>query len=113
MIDPRGVLHEFGLELAGGCRGARLGQHGGTPLPRLAGTAAGTEKLKEEALAALVTRDAMIGVAKVPPRRRREAGMNGVHDMGGMQDLGAIEREKNEPVFHEPWEGRVWALRAR
>jgi nitrile hydratase len=27
---------------------------------------AGTEKLKEEELAALVTRDAMIGVAKVP-----------------------------------------------
>jgi nitrile hydratase len=28
---------------------------------------AGTEHLGEEALAALVTRDAMIGVAKVPP----------------------------------------------
>ena len=36
--------------------------------------------------------------------------MNGVHDMGGMQDMGAIEREKNEPVFHQPWEGRVFAL---
>ena len=37
--------------------------------------------------------------------------MNGVHDMGGMHDIGAIEREKNEPVFQEPWEGRIWALR--
>lgn len=37
--------------------------------------------------------------------------MNGVHDMGGMQNFGPIEREENEPVFHEPWEGRVWALR--
>lgn len=36
--------------------------------------------------------------------------MNGVHDMGGMQDMGAIEPEKNEPVFHEPWEGRILAL---
>jgi nitrile hydratase len=37
--------------------------------------------------------------------------MNGVHDMGGMHGMGAIEAEKNEPVFHAPWEGRVLALR--
>jgi nitrile hydratase beta subunit len=37
--------------------------------------------------------------------------MNGVHDMGGMHGMGAIQEEKNEPVFHEPWEGRVFALR--
>ena len=36
--------------------------------------------------------------------------MNGVHDMGGIQDMGAIPYEKDEPVFHEPWEGRVFAL---
>jgi nitrile hydratase len=36
--------------------------------------------------------------------------MNGVHDMGGMQDMGPIPYEKDEPVFHEPWEGRVLAL---
>ena len=36
--------------------------------------------------------------------------MNGIHDMGGMQDMGPIEREENEPVFHEPWEGRVYAM---
>ncbi|NUX59049.1 nitrile hydratase subunit beta [Paraburkholderia youngii] len=36
--------------------------------------------------------------------------MNGIHDMGGMQDMGAIEIEKNEPVFHEPWEGRIYAI---
>jgi nitrile hydratase beta subunit len=37
--------------------------------------------------------------------------MNGIHDMGGMQDMGPIVYEKNEPVFHEPWEGRVYAIR--
>ena len=37
--------------------------------------------------------------------------MNGVHDMGGMHGMGPIQIEKNEPVFHEPWEGRVFALR--
>lgn len=36
--------------------------------------------------------------------------MNGVHDMGGMQDMGRVSHEKNEPVFHAPWEGRVFAL---
>jgi nitrile hydratase beta subunit len=36
--------------------------------------------------------------------------MNGVHDMGGMQDMGPVRPEKNEPVFHETWEGRVFAL---
>jgi nitrile hydratase subunit beta len=36
--------------------------------------------------------------------------MNGVHDMGGMQDMGPVQAEKNEPVFHERWEGRVFAL---
>ena len=36
--------------------------------------------------------------------------MNGVHDMGGMHGMGPIEYEKNEPVFHAAWEGRVYAL---
>jgi len=36
--------------------------------------------------------------------------MNGVHDMGGMDGMGAIEYNPDEPVFHEPWEGRVFAL---
>jgi len=37
--------------------------------------------------------------------------MNGVHDMGGMHGMGPVQEEKNEPVFHEAWEGRVFALR--
>jgi nitrile hydratase subunit beta len=36
--------------------------------------------------------------------------MNGIHDMGGMHGMGAIQHEKNEPVFHERWEGRVYAM---
>ena len=36
--------------------------------------------------------------------------MNGIHDMGGMQDMGPIKYEENEPVFHAPWEGRVYAM---
>lgn len=37
--------------------------------------------------------------------------MNGIHDMGGMQDMGSVVAEKNEPVFHEAWEGRLFAIR--
>ena len=36
--------------------------------------------------------------------------MNGIHDMGGMDGMGPVTPEANEPVFHEPWEGRVYGL---
>ena len=36
--------------------------------------------------------------------------MNGVHDLGGMQDMGAIAPEKDEPVFHAAWERRAYGL---
>jgi nitrile hydratase subunit beta len=36
--------------------------------------------------------------------------MNGIHDLGGMQGMGRIAPEENEPVFHAPWEGRVFAI---
>jgi len=36
--------------------------------------------------------------------------MNGAQDMGGMQCMGPVEPEKNEPVFHADWEKRVLAV---
>ena len=36
--------------------------------------------------------------------------MNGVHDMGGMHGFGPVTPEKDEPVFHAGWEGRVLAM---
>jgi nitrile hydratase len=36
---------------------------------------------------------------------------NTIHDMGGMQGFGPVVREEDEPVFHEPWEGRLWGMR--
>lgn len=36
--------------------------------------------------------------------------MNGIHDMGGMQDMGPVHAEKGEPVFHAAWEARSLAL---
>jgi len=36
--------------------------------------------------------------------------MNGIHDMGGMHGMGPVRPERDEPVFHTAWEGRVFAL---
>jgi len=36
--------------------------------------------------------------------------MNGVHDLGGAHGFGPVPVEKDEPVFHRPWEGKVYAM---
>lgn len=36
--------------------------------------------------------------------------MNSIHDLGGMQGFGGIDAERNEPPFHETWEGRAGGL---
>lgn len=65
VIDPRGILHEFGTELA---EDVELRVWDSTAELRylvLPERPAGTERMTEEQLAALITRDAMVGVAKV------------------------------------------------
>ena len=36
--------------------------------------------------------------------------MNGIHDLGGMDGLGPINPEENEPVFHDDWERRMFGM---
>ena len=36
--------------------------------------------------------------------------MNGGQDLGGMMGLGPVEREAQEPAFHDEWERQVFAL---
>lgn len=36
--------------------------------------------------------------------------MDGIHDLGGMSGFGAVEVERDEPVFHERWESRAFGL---
>ena len=36
--------------------------------------------------------------------------MNTVHDLGGMQNFGAVTPEADEPTFHHPWERRVFGV---
>ena len=36
--------------------------------------------------------------------------MDSIHDMGGTDDFGRLDIEQDEPVFHEPWEDRGFAM---
>lgn len=36
--------------------------------------------------------------------------MNGIHDLGGLDGLGPINPEENEPVFHDEWERRMFGV---
>jgi nitrile hydratase len=65
VIDPRGVLREFGLELADETEVRVWDSTAELRYLVLPERPAGSEALGEESLAALVTRDSMIGVAKV------------------------------------------------
>ncbi|HEX2661778.1 MAG TPA: nitrile hydratase subunit alpha [Candidatus Acidoferrum sp.] len=67
VIDPRGVLREFGLELAEDVEVRVWDSTAELRYLVLPERPAGTENLSEEQLAALVTRDAMVGVARVAP----------------------------------------------
>ena len=67
VIDPRGVLREFGLDLPHDVEVRVSDSTAEIRYLVLPQRPAGTETLTEEQLAALVTRDAMIGVARVPP----------------------------------------------
>jgi len=65
VIDPRGVLREFGLELPEDVEVRLWDSTAELRYLVLPERPAGTEGMSEEALAALVTRDAMVGVARV------------------------------------------------
>jgi nitrile hydratase len=65
VIDPRGVLHEFGVELADDVEVHVWDSTAEIRYLVLPERPAASEHLTEDELAALVTRDAMIGVAKV------------------------------------------------
>jgi nitrile hydratase len=65
VIDPRGVLREFGLGLADDVEVRVWDSTAELRYLVLPQRPAGTERLSEAELAALVTRDAMVGVARV------------------------------------------------
>jgi nitrile hydratase subunit alpha len=64
VIDPRGVLHEFGLDIPIDVEVRVWDSNAEIRYLVLPERPAGTESLAENALAALVTRDAMIGTGR-------------------------------------------------
>lgn len=73
VIDPRGVLKEFGLDLPDDVEIRVSDSTAEIRYLVLPERPAGTERLTEDELAGLVTRDSMVGVAKVtvPPQGTR------------------------------------------
>jgi nitrile hydratase len=65
VIDPRGLLREFGLELPEDVEIRVWDSTAELRYMVLPERPAGTEKMNEEQLAAMVTRDSMVGVANV------------------------------------------------
>jgi nitrile hydratase subunit alpha len=70
VIDPRGVLQEFGVEVADDVEVRVWDSTAELRYLVLPERPAGTEKMSEEELASLVTRDQMIGVARSGSRGR-------------------------------------------
>ena len=67
VIEPRAVLREFGLDLPEDVEVRVWDSTAEVRYLVLPGRPPGTEAMKEDRLAALVTRDSMIGVARVAP----------------------------------------------
>jgi nitrile hydratase len=73
VIDPRGVLREFGLELADTVEVRVWDSTAELRYLVLPERPAGTEGMSEDELASLVTRDAMVGVARVTAQHGDQA----------------------------------------
>ena len=67
VVEPRAVLREFGLALADDVRVAVVDSTADVRYLVLPRRPAGTQGMAEDALAELVTRDSMIGVAEARP----------------------------------------------
>ena len=92
VIDPRGVLNDFGVTLPAGTEIRVWDSTAETRFIVVPMRPAGTEGWSEEKLATLVTRNSMIGTGLA--HRRRGHVMNGVHDMGGMHGFGPVSRRR-------------------
>lgn len=106
---PREVLREFGLEIEEEKEIYVWNSSAETRYMVLPERPPGTERLTEDELAALVPRDAMIGVARVSLEKRAPSALphRQVADMTGEA---ALPRQSGELLFHDPWEGEAFAM---
>ena len=109
MGQPREVLAEFGLELGEDTEIKVWNADFRTRYMVLPERPSGTEHMSEEELVEIITRDSMIGVARVEPDKKETPGLSQrqVSDMDGTT---ALPRKSGELLFHDPWEGEAFAM---
>lgn len=106
---PREVLREFGLEVAKSVEIYVWNSSAATRYMVLPERPTGTDQLSEDDLAALVTRDAMIGVAQVQ-LDKRPSNTTAERRVADMEGVAALPRKSGELIFQAPWEGEAFAL---
>ena len=106
---PREVLREFGLELDESIQIRVWNSTFQTRYMVLPERPAGTEQMTLDELTAIVTRDAMIGVARVGPEKKQPSGLPQRH-VSDMQGPASLPRRSGELRFQDPWEGIAFAL---
>jgi nitrile hydratase len=106
---PREVLREFGLEIEKSVEIYVWNSSAATRYMVLPERPAGTEQMNEAQLAALVTRDAMIGVAQVTLDKRR-SNTTAERRVADMEGATALPRKSGELIFQAPWEGEAFAM---
>ena len=106
---PREVLLEFGLELEENIQIQVWNSTFQTRYMVLPERPAGTEQMTLDELTNIVTRDAMIGVARVEPEKKQQPGLSQRH-VSDMQGPAALPRRSGELQFQDPWEGIAFAL---
>ncbi len=108
VIEPRGVLNEFGLSVPDDVAVRVWDSDGRDLLPRPARASRRDRRHGCRGIGG--AGDARCdGRCSQRGRPGREGGrMNGVHDMGGMHGFGPVEPEANEPVFHALGKGGCW-----
>ena len=114
MIEPRAVLAEFGTVIPDD---VEIRVSDSTAMVRylvLPRRPEGTDDYSEEQLAALVTRDTMIGVVPATHRVREDRPMSQTEHLLKRlpNDIGGLPAEPIQQVEHElePWEKRCHAL---
>ena len=111
VAEPRKVLGEMGLELDLDVELRVWDSSAEVRYLVLPERPEGTDDLSEEQLAALVTRDAMIGVARVEAPRGREAVSTALAEVdAALSGYAPLPRLNGELVFDEAWHGRVLGM---
>jgi nitrile hydratase len=107
--SPRAVLREFGLTLDDATEILVWNSSAAIRYMVLPERPPRTEHMAEDALGSLVTRDAMIGVARVQPMKHVEPTVSH-RRVADMEGQAALPRQSGELVFQDPWEGIAFAM---